>query len=562
MNNGLQIDGDKNNNWPGRISRDYDVIDWNADLVDVCDEINQPNAKVAMTFLHGVKIAISEASPVQLMPTSQQQVHAGTVIEPVDGPFIVRVANGWVLISKYAFEGTIDNWHFENAFGEFLVDSESVFRDVPLTFTAVRFPAFSDVLNRFSVLLRLDNRSSSHTVSTPTAHNLVMQAMELFGANHNWMAHLFKRLDLASGKRFLDIGCGGVWTGLAARSAGLEAWACDLDSPSYYSSVGDWFHYFRADAADFPSLPVEVDFIFCRNLTPLAWTRSFNYHELSSFRDKLLAGLSSGGAFYITLMSNNTGIRVSENDFGNTTIENLHEWIGQYFPYVEYAKSTYISLLASRRPLNPIWSSALELLPELKVCDNPQSAAMHWRRLTKKLNGSDKYYRVILKLSQYFWARTNIHSGGDIFIMGGEQEAEDLEKIIRRVHRTFNILGCATELPAGLPDNCYIYCMPDCAWPEGLEQGARGVDITYQELLFRVITGDYYSVGEDHDLAAIRDFLVSPMVAPIDPISIKVSGVEQGPLLAMEEEIARPKAFSPMSTQFVSEVIKKYLGKL
>ena len=59
----------------------------------------------------------------------------------------------------------------------------------------------------------------------PSERQLVKQALHLYYKNREWLYLIFKKVGLKHDDKVLDIGCGGIWTALAARGYGLEPWA-------------------------------------------------------------------------------------------------------------------------------------------------------------------------------------------------------------------------------------------------------------------------------------------------------------------------------------------------
>jgi SAM-dependent methyltransferase len=488
-------------NWPGRIGEKYQVIDWNCPAADVAAAINKPTGMAAVSFTRGVKIALAQASSVD---GQQAGAAPGTLLTRVDGPIDIAAADGIVRVARYAVEGRIDFWYFEQRMAEFLDHFPEVFpQAAPVTFAVTRFELFQNVLDRFTVAFGIERpRGQAARPEPPHADSVLRGGSHLYAHNREWLLQLYQRLGLKPGARVLDIGCGGVWTSIAAREAGLEAWGCDLYVDSFYDSVSDWFHYFQCNIADMGPLPVKFDLIFFRGLTPLAYARNLLCPELVKFRDRIIEGLNEGGTVFTEHYSNNSGKPRSPNDFGCSTVAQLHEWMGRFFPHTEYTRGQYITMLASHQPIREVWPTgpiaALDLLSE-------KDFAELWRTLRLRSIDDATYFLLLLKVSQAFFRRRPLRAGGPVFVLGTGPFAADLRLLFQQIQRSFVLRGVGAELPATLPPDTFVFVLPDAKAPDPMP--FDHYKITYAELIGRTAARDFWSTTQDHDIGRVRHLL-------------------------------------------------------
>lgn len=487
--------------WPGRLGEIYQVIDWDLPATEVVRTINAPEGRVAVTFAKGAKLALSEASVVESASTDAPP---GTLLTRLDGPIDVAVRDGIVRVGRYSFEGRIDFWHYENQMGGFLAHFPATFPD-PLRFTVERYEIFSNVIDRFTVTFGITRPSGeAERANPPSAASTLRGGSHLYLANREWLSQTYRRLGLRPGARVLDIGCGGVWSSLVARDLGLEPWGCDLYVDDYYASVSDWFHYFRCDISDMKPFPEKFDFIFFRGLTPMAYARDIFCPELVKFRDAIIDGLAEGGAIFTEIYSDNSGKPRSPNGWGNTTVDQLQEWIGRFFPNVEYGHGQYVSMLASHRPIMDPWRMA-PLLGSTADTLSEDLFASTWPTFRARSMDDSTYYLLLLKLSQAFFRRQPVRATGPVFVLGEGTLANDLVFVLKQAQRTMALLGHGTALPADLPPDTFVFVLPDVVLSEPIQ--LDHYRITYAELIGRVVARDFWSTSQDHDLARVRNLI-------------------------------------------------------
>jgi hypothetical protein len=482
--------------WPGRIGPKYQAINWNQPATAVAAQINSPTGFVAVTFVKGTKIALADAEVVESIST----VPPGTLLARVDGPVEFATQEGAVRVNRYAIEGRTNFWHFHDRMGAFLAHFAQLHPpDHPVMFNAERYDILQNIRDRFTVTFGIKREREP-----PNAELLFSRAAPLYNANREWLLQLYRRLQLKPGARVLDMGCGGIWTSLAARDAGLEPWGCDLADDGYFASISDWFRYFRADMADLQPLPAKFDLIFMRGVQLLAYARDLDFkgRELSKLRDRILDGLCDTGAIFIEHYSNGSGRWKTPNDFAHTTMADLHEWLGRHFPHVEYSRSCYVSMLASRKPLTDPWRANHP--PDVS---DDKALAMVWQRLRGQLDPLS-YLLLLLKISQAPWRvaqgfpfRHKLRA----FILGSSDEAADLERLIRDIQRTIRLVGRGAVVPDDVRGNPFIYVMPDATLPEPLRY--RHHKISYAELIGRTNTRDIFSTAQDHDIKRVKQML-------------------------------------------------------
>jgi hypothetical protein len=469
--------------------------------VELARSINAPKVQVAVTFGRGDKVALAEAS---ISEGASADAPPGTLLTRRNGPVEITARDGIVGVGRYSVEGRIDHWHFENRMADFLDHFPDIFSD-SVQFTVERYEAFTNVVNRFTVLSGID-RPKGETFSTgpPNAGSILRGAGHLYLANREWLLQLYCRLGLEPGARVLDIGCGGVWTSLAAREAKLTPWGCDVYVDGYYNSASDWFHYFHCDAAAMEELPGKFDFIFSRAIQPVAYARDLFCPELLKFRDRILGGLAERGAIFMEIYSNNSGASRSPNDWGNSTVEQLHEWIGRFFAQAEYNRGHYISMIASHRPISEPWRTA-RLFGANSHALSERDFAVLWSTIRARSADDATYFLLLLKLSQAFFRRRPLRAGGPVFVLGQGPLAEDLAFLLKDVQRTMTVIGKGARLPASLPPDTFVYVLPDAKPPQPMP--VDHYHITYAEMVGRIVTRDLWCTSQDHDTARVRSLL-------------------------------------------------------
>jgi hypothetical protein len=186
------------------------------------------------------------------------------------------------------------------------------------------------------------------------------------------------------------------------------------------------------------------------------------------------------------------------------SIDRLHEWMGRFFPHVEYGHSRYVSLLASRRPIGDRWDTVPVFAPTVDGLAEADFAAA-WPAFRSRSLDDFTYYLLLLKLSQAFFSRRPMRAAGPLFILGAGPLAGDMAFVLKQAQRTIDVVGIGDALPPSLPAETFVLVMPGAALPAG-----RSLDhykVSYRELIGRAVARDVWSTSQDHDTARVRGIL-------------------------------------------------------
>lgn len=473
----------------------FPVVDFHAPAHVILDRCAEAGALFA--YWRGTKWRLGGLEACPAPQGLADSLRPGQVVAPANGPIVVATGDGFLRVNEYAIEGSRHYWRCENRFEEALsliLGPEDQPRG-EVVFGPRRFPDWDSIVFRFQAAVGVEHR---HKGSEGRPFGL--DRSYLYLANRDFFFHLFEKLGLKPGQRFLDIGCSMLpFSCRAAHEYGLEAFGCDLIDETNYPDY-DWMTYFQADVSAFPDLPLQFDLIFNRDLTPLAYCRSFDCPELTRFKRKILEGLTPSGAFYWVHMSNNTGRPRSEDDFGHLTMRDMVDWIGRGFRYCDTARSTYLSLLASNGPVRDV----RQIVPESGL--GPDVHQRCWADMQNEGLGEKEYFHVLMRISNRMWRPLDFRADRPVGIVGSGPLAEDLAHVLKTIHRNVQFAGIVA--PAEASADAFWFVMPDC---DPAEVAGTTYPVTWRELNLLAGAKDYYCVDGSHDAAALSNNVLAAL---------------------------------------------------
>lgn len=495
------------------------IVDWKWPTQRIVETADLEGS--IATYWRGMKWQAWGVTPVD--HEAPHTPSPGTVLTAADGPIHVATGDGCVRLEHYAVELHRNTWLWQD---RFLSVFQKLGRDPvqePIRFVQVRFPDWDSIVYRFEALLRLKEMPADGRI-----RYTYLDSDDLYLTNRAFLFRLFERLDLKPGQRFLDVGCSGLpWTCRIAHEYGLEAYGCDVHAEENFPDY-PWMTYFRGDVSEFPDLPVPFDLVFARGLTPLAYARTFDYPQLTRFKQKLLEGLTPTGSFYWVHMSNNTGRRRDEDDFGHLGIPEMIDWIGREFRHCRCARSNYISLLATNGTLRT-WK---DLTPEQD--DQPHRQARCWRKLKERRLSMTEYLHILLCIVNRMWEPMAFRTDLPVRILGGGELADDLALVLKTVCGDVRFLG-VFDAPQPGEAPCFSFVLPAYDGPAVPDKQYR---LTYAELNLLVGSQYYDCVDASHDAACLLTRILPAFRARAQEKQKAQQAAKPNPIRTIAERVA------------------------
>jgi hypothetical protein len=442
------------------------VVDWTQPARRILD------AGDAVAYWRGTKWLLRPSTVIEV----PEPLAPGQVAAYVNGPITVGTGAGAIVIGDYAVEGSRHEWLLPGRFADACARMGT--GAAPIVFGPRRFDTWDAIVHHFSALLALQDRFKTRR----TAYAKGVDA--LYWRNHEFLTALLRDAGMRPGDRFLDIGCSSYpWAAAIAHDYGMEVWGCDVIPRDFFGGI-DWFHYREGDGTSLPEFPVKFDFVWSRGLTPLCYCRSLDHEPVVRLRDALVRAMNRGGTIYFVIYSENTGRPRDEDSFGELTTKQLASFWGEVFPHVATAKSAYVAVRASGRPI-----------AAATFADDAATPGI-WEKFAALHASRREIVHALMKISNRIWPLVGFEPVQRVHVLGTGELADLLVAVLKIVHRSFPAVTAGAEVP---PNATFVFQMPGSEY--GGELPRYGV--TLRELIELISRRDFWCVGGDHDLFTV-----------------------------------------------------------